>query len=76
MMQGYDHGLWMSIGWIGMFFLWLAPIVVLLAALKYLFGGSSSRGRKTALDLLEEAYARGEISREEFLQKRDDLQRK
>jgi putative membrane protein len=28
---------------------------------------------KTALHILEEAYARGEISREEFLQKRDDL---
>lgn len=29
--------------------------------------------QKTALQILEEAYARGEISREEFLQKRDDL---
>lgn len=30
-------------------------------------------GKKTALDFLKEAYARGEISRGEYLQKRDDL---
>lgn len=28
---------------------------------------------KTALDLLDEAYARGDIAREEYLRKRDDL---
>ena len=28
---------------------------------------------KTALDLLDEAYARGEITREEYLRKRADL---
>ena len=29
--------------------------------------------KSRALEILEEAYARGEIAREEFLQKRDDL---
>jgi putative membrane protein len=29
--------------------------------------------RSTGLDLLEERYARGEISREEYLQKKHDL---
>ncbi|MDT8388387.1 MAG: SHOCT domain-containing protein [Thiogranum sp.] len=28
---------------------------------------------RTALELLDEAYARGEITREEYLQKREDL---
>jgi len=46
------------------------------------FGGHMSGGNraeqpeKTALDLLDEAYARGEISREEYLHKREDLMRR
>lgn len=31
--------------------------------------------RRGELDHLEETYAKGEISREEFLQKREDLKR-
>lgn len=31
---------------------------------------------KTALELLDEAYARGEIGREEYLRKREDLMRR
>jgi len=32
-----------------------------------------SQQEKTALDLLDEVYARGEISREDYLLKREDL---
>ncbi|HUX64484.1 MAG TPA: SHOCT domain-containing protein [Sulfuricella sp.] len=57
-----------------MLLIWLVPIILLLAAIKYLATGSKSgRQSKTPLETLEEAYARGEISRDEFLQKRDDL---
>jgi len=74
MMYGYDHGAWMFGGWLGMLLIWLVPIILLLAAIKYLATGSKSgRQSKTPLETLEEAYARGEISRDEFLQKRDDL---
>lgn len=31
---------------------------------------------KSALDILDEAYARRDISREEYLEKRDDLRKK
>ncbi len=34
---------------------------------------SSTTPEKTALDLLDEAYARGKIAREEYLRRRDDL---
>lgn len=33
------------------------------------------RSRSSALEILEERYARGEISREEYLDMRDDLTR-
>jgi putative membrane protein len=76
MMYGNDHGAWMFGGWIGMLLIWLVPIILLLAAIKYLVAGSRLGGQgKTPLEILEEAYARGEISRDEFLQKRDDLKK-
>ena len=37
---------------------------------------STATPEKTALDLLDEAYARGDITREEYLRKRDDLLRR
>lgn len=36
-------------------------------------GTSQSRGKSSALELLETRYAKGEIEREEFLQKKQDL---
>lgn len=89
MMYGpYDHS-WMFEGG-GMFFgglwmilFWGIPLLILFALLKYLFakprwniGQKDIPERKTPLDILKEAYARGEISREEYLQKRDDLTEK
>ncbi len=42
----------------------------------HMSGGDRTEQReKTALELLDEAYARGEIGREEYLRKREDLQR-
>lgn len=85
-MWGYGHG-WMYgdgglmiLGWIWMTLVWLIPLLLLVALLKYLFGGSRSGDKaeslaKTPLEQLQEIYARGEISREEFLQRQADLQK-
>ena len=76
-MYGFDHGVWMFGGWLVMLAIWVLPFVALFAAIKYLLSRSgSSSATKSALDILDEAYARREISREEYLQKRDDLQKK
>ena len=77
--EGYGMG-WHWLGWISMAFFWLIPIVLVLAVVKYLMGGrgpNAPDGKKKpdALAVLEERYARGEIDREEYLQKREDLKR-
>lgn len=86
MMNG--HG-WMF-GGSGMFFggfwmilVWAILLLVLFALLKYLFfanprpgGQNGFPGRTIPLDDLKEAYIRGKISREEYLQKRNDITEK
>lgn len=77
-----DYGMGWGIGWLWMLLFWLIPILLVLAAAKYFFsgrkqsGGESREDNDKALETLEERYARGEINREEFLQKSDDLRRK
>lgn len=83
----YDHS-WMMgggmfIAWIWMGLLILIPLFVLFSLLKYLFGKNKNERSNqpnqeisTPLDILKTSYARGEISREEFLQKREDLLKK
>jgi putative membrane protein len=80
MWMNYDgHGMgWHWLGWLGMAFFWLIPILLVLAVVKYLMGGRRSNApngerKPDALAVLEERYARGEINREEYLQKREDL---
>ena len=75
-MYGFDHGVWMLGGWMVMLALWLLPFALLFLAIKLLFDKSKATAGKSALEILEEAYTSGKISREEFLQKRDDLQKK
>lgn len=75
---GWDHmGPW---GW-GMsifgalFMLLVVGLIVWLVV--YLARSDQGRGTATkgALDLLDERYARGEIDREEYLERRADLER-
>ena len=81
-----EHGIgWgMGCGWPGMILFRVVSLLVVLAvaaaAIKYLIGPRAPRSntgmrddKNRALEVLEEKYARGEINREGFLQKRDDL---
>lgn len=69
----YDHG-WMGLGWFGMGLFWILLVLALAALVRYL-GGGKSPPPKTPLEILQERYARGEIDREEYEQKRSDLQK-
>ena len=76
-MMGDVGGWWgMGFGWIFMILFWGLLILAIAALAKWLMqqppGGASSRD-KTPLQILQERYARGEIDREEYEQKRQDL---
>ena len=76
-MYGFDHGVWMFGGWLMMLLVWLVPFIALFVGLKVLLGRlNPPTAGKSTLDVLDEAYARREISRDEYLLKRDDLQTK
>ncbi len=66
---------WGGMGW-GMLLFWAAlivGIVWLVKAIRSPNGPADRRPEKSALDILQERYARGEIDREEFEQKKHDL---
>lgn len=77
-MMGWADGYgWMGFGWIFMFLFWGLVIVGVIALVRLLLvqgGGSRDAPRKTSLEILKERYARGDIEREEYEQKRRDLQ--
>lgn len=73
----YGGGGWAALGWLWMAMVMVAPILIILTMLKYLLSWPRRPGRGSrALEILDEAYARGEMSREEYLQKRADLKGK
>jgi len=66
----------MGFGPIGMVLFWILLIGAIVVLVKVVSGGGVATERRqagTALDILKERYARGEIEREEFEQKRRDL---
>jgi putative membrane protein len=80
----YGHGFGMFGGW-GMPFgglIWLIIVALLIAAAVWLARASWTAGnipapagpRASALDILNERFARGEIDHDEYLQKKRDLQ--
>ena len=67
-----------GMGWFGMIFMlafWVLVIVGLIYLIRWLIQSTKSReqGGSGALDILNERYAKGEISREEFNQVKKDL---
>ncbi len=79
-MWGYMNGY----GWVGMIFgmvsmllFWALLIAAVVVLARHAWGSNKSPENlqgKTAINILKERYARGEIEREEFEQKKRDLE--
>ena len=66
----FDHGTWMFGGWLIFLIVWLIPFII-----SYIIFADRFRGRSpSARELLDQAYARGELSRDEYLKKRNDIE--
>ncbi|MDP3307076.1 SHOCT domain-containing protein [Methylotenera sp.] len=75
-MWGHMNGYGMGAMGLGMSLFWILLIVGIVLLVKMLLGSGSAFGctqGKTALDILKERYARGEINKDEFDQKKLDL---
>jgi len=67
-------------GWGGAVFGWLVMILIAAAIISLVWSAIGRPGERrprppSARELLDERYARGELTREEYLQRRDDVGR-
>ena len=72
-----DHSNWGGMGFgmgFGMILFWAMIIVALIVLFRGSCGNGNRKTEKSALDILKERYARGEIGREEFEQIKRDLE--
>jgi putative membrane protein len=70
---GMMWGGW-GMGWIFMIIFWGLVVVSLVFLIRWLVGMSkTTKVEESALDILKKRYARGEINKEEFEQKKRDL---
>jgi putative membrane protein len=74
-MMHWDYGWGMGFGWLFMIVFLVLVILGVVFLIKLVTGGAKTEEhRETALDILKKRYASGEISKEEFEEKRKNLE--
>lgn len=76
---GYGMGGYGLLGGLMIVLFWELIILLIVGVVRWLFGNlaehkiSNQHHPRKALDILDERYARGEIEREDYLHRREDL---
>jgi putative membrane protein len=76
MMGGYGWGGGWGFGMIGMLLWWVLIILGIVLLAKWLYRGAPRGGQASgnrAMEILRERYARGEIDKQEFEERKRDL---
>lgn len=85
-MMGYGWGYGMPFGWLGWIFMilwWVIVIAVIVWVIRAIFGRgrrhwnccNDGNGEKGPLEILKERYAKGEIDKSEYEDKKKDLEK-
>lgn len=79
MMEQFNDCEWMPImpmmglGMLFMAMFWVLLLVGLVVAMKWLMGQGRTGQEESAVDILKKRYARGEINKQEFEERKRDL---
>ena len=72
-MMGYGGWGGFGLGWIFMVVFWILIILGVVAFARYLGGAKQNGAGRTPMDILKERYAKGEIDKKEFEEKKKAL---